>query len=126
MPHRARSAAALAVALVVALAETGCVSDQGTLQVVAPRPVQLDLREMDLQRASIRRDVRGTETRVTSVLLLPTGESPRLEQAVEDALLDHGGDVMVRARVRTLDFWFLIGITTLEVRGDVVDLLEVE
>lgn len=126
MPRRARLAAALAVALAVAIAGTGCVTDQGTLQVVAPRPVQLDLREMDLHRASIRRDVRGTDTRVTSVLLLPTGESPRLEQAVEDALLDHGGDVMVRARVRTLDFWFLIGITTLEVRGDVVDLREVD
>jgi hypothetical protein len=32
----------------------------------------------------------------------------------------------VRARVRTIDWWFLIGVSTLEVRGDVVDLLEVE
>lgn len=125
MPRRARSAAA-AVALAAALAGAGCVTEQGMLQVAATRPVELDLREVDLRQASLRRDVRGTDTRVTSILLLPTGESPRLEQAVEDALVDHGGDVMVRARVRAIDWWFLIGVSTLEVRGDVVDLLEVE
>lgn len=124
MLRRARSAAA--VSLAAALAGAGCVTEQGMLQVAATRPVELDLREVDLRQASLRRDVRGTDTRVTSVLLLPTGESPRLEQAVEDALVDHGGDVMVRARVRAIDWWFLIGVSTLEVRGDVVDLLEVE
>lgn len=109
-----------------ALALPACVTEQGMLQVAATRPVELDLREVDLSAASIRRDVTGSNTRVTSVLFLPTGESPRLESAVEDALLDNGGDVMVRARVRTIDWWFLIGVTTLEVRGDVVDLLEVD
>jgi hypothetical protein len=124
VPRRARLAAAAVVA--AALAGPGCVTDQGMLQVAATRPVELDLREVDVRQASLRRDVRGTDTRVTSVLFLPTGESPRLEQAIEDALLDHGGDLMVRARVRTIDWWFLIGVSTLEVRGDVVDLLEVE
>lgn len=125
MPHRAGPAAA-AFALATVLAAAGCAVDQGMLQVAATRPVELDLREVDLRQVSLRRDVRGSDTRVTSVLLLPTGESPRLERAIEDALVDHGGDLMVRARVRTIDWWFLIGVTTLEVRGDVVDLLEVE
>lgn len=118
--------AALAAVLAAALAAPGCVTEQGMLQVAATRPVQLDLREVYLGTSSIRRDVTGSDTRVTSVLFLPTGESPRLELAVENALLDHGGDVMVRARVRTTDWWFLVGVSTLEVRGDVVDLLEVE
>lgn len=122
MPRRARLAAVLAA---VALAPPGCVTEQGMLQVAATRPVQLDLREVDLRAASLRRGVTGSDTRVTSVLFLPTGESPRLENAVEDALLGHGGDVMTRVRVRTVDWWFLIGVSTLEVRGDVVDLLEV-
>lgn len=108
------------------LALPGCITDQGTLAVAATRPVELDLREIDLRNTSIQRDVAGSDTRVTSVLFLPTGESPRLENAVEDALLDHGGDVMARARVRTIDWWFLIGVSTLEVRGDVVDLLEAQ
>lgn len=120
---RARPAAFAAAA---ALALAGCVTDQGMLPVAATRPVELDLREVDVRGASIHRGVTGSDTRVTSVLFLPTGESPRLENAVEDALLDHGGDVMARARVRTIDWWFLIGVSTLEVRGDVVDLLEVQ
>lgn len=120
---RARLSALAAAAL---LALPGCVTDQGLLPIAATRPVELDLREVDPQRVSIQRGVKGSDTRVTSVLFLPTGESPRLESAVEDALLAHGGDVMARARVRTIDWWFLIGVSTLEVRGDVVDLLEVQ
>src|SRR5690606_19855841 len=115
--------AALAAVLATALSASGCATDQGVLQVAAPRPVQLDLREVDRDTASLRRDVTGRDTRVTSVLFLPTGETPRLETAIENALLDHGADVMVRARVRTIDWWFLVGVTTLEVRGDVVNLL---
>ena len=125
MPPVSRRAA-LAAVFAAALAAPGCITDQGMLQVAAPRAVQLDLREIDPDTASLRRDVTGRDTRVTSVLFLPTGESPRLETAIENALLDHGADVMVRARVRTIDWWFLVGVTTLEVRGDVVDLLEVE
>ncbi|MEB2346288.1 MAG: hypothetical protein OZ948_16300 [Deltaproteobacteria bacterium] len=117
------SARLSALAAAALLALPGCITDQGTLAVAATRPVELDLREVDLRNASIRRDVTGSDTRVTSVLFLPTGESPRLETAVEDALLAHGGDVMARAQVRTIDWWFLIGVSTLEVRGDVVDLL---
>jgi hypothetical protein len=115
-----------AVAAAALLALPGCITDQGMLPVAATRPVDLDLREVDLHNASVQRGVTGSDTRVTSVLFLPTGESPRLETAVEDALLDHGGDVMARARVRTIDWWFLIGVSTLEVRGDVIDLLEVQ
>lgn len=123
VPHRLRAALAL---LAVAGALPGCMTDQGLLPVVTTRPVHLDLRDVDRNRLAVERDVTGSDTRVTSVLFLPTGESPRLENAVENALLDHGGDVMVRARVRAIDWWFLIGVSTVEVRGDVIDLLDVE
>jgi hypothetical protein len=112
--------AALAVALAFALG--GCVTDQGTLPIAATRPVQFDLTQVDTSKISIERDVTGSDTRVTSVLFLPTAETPRLERAVEDALVASGGDVMTRARVRTIDWWFLIGVSTVKVRGDVVDL----
>jgi hypothetical protein len=112
--------AALAVALAFALG--GCVTDQGTLPIAATRPVQFDLTQVDTSKISIERDVTGSDTRVTSVLFLPTAETPRLERAVEDALVASGGDVMTRARVRTIDWWFLIGVSTVQVRGDVVDL----
>jgi hypothetical protein len=112
--------AALAVALAFALG--GCVTDQGTLPIAATRPVQFDLTQVDTSKISIERDVTGSDTRVTSVLFLPTAETPRLERAVEDALVASGGDVMTRARVRTIDWWFRIGVSTVQVRGDVVDL----
>lgn len=114
------------LAAAAALALPGCITDQGFLVVAATRPMNFDLSEADLHGASIHRDVTARDTRVTSVLFLPTGESPRLETAVENALLDHGGDVMVRARIHTIDWWFLIGVSTLEVKGDVIDLLEVQ
>lgn len=123
VPHRLRAALAL---LAVAGALPGCMTDQGRLPIVATRPVQLDLRDVDTSRLAVQRDVTGSDTRVTSVLFLPTGESPRLENAVENALLEYGGDVMVRVRVRAIDWWFLIGVSTLEVRGDVIDLVDVE
>lgn len=109
-------------ALALALALGGCVTDQGTMPIAATRPVEFDLTEVDMRKISIRRDVRGSDTRVTSVLFLPTAETPRLERAVEEALVSGGGDVMTRARVQTVDWWFLIGVSTVRVRGDVVDL----
>lgn len=122
MPRHRLAATLLAGLLVL----PGCVTDQGLLRIAATRPVQLDLREVHPSSVTIRRGVTGSDTRITSVLFLPTGESPRLESAVENALLDHGGDVMTHARVRTIDWWFLVGVSTLQVRGDVVDLLGVE
>jgi hypothetical protein len=123
VPRRRRSAV---LALAAALALPGCITEQGVLPLASTRPVDLDLRDLDLDRVSVHRSVTGTDTRVTSVLFLPTGESPRFEDAVEDALLDGGGDVMTRVRVRTVDWWFLVGVSTLEVRGDVIDLLEAQ
>lgn len=109
-------------ALALALALAGCVTDQGMLPIAATRPVEFDLTEVDMRKVSVRRDVTGSDTRVTSVLFLPTAETPRLERAVEDALVSGGGDVMTRARVETFDWWFLIGVSTVRVRGDVIDL----
>lgn len=119
MPRLA-SLAVPAVALMLALG--GCVTDQGTLPIAATRPVQFDLSQVDTSKVSIRRDVTGSDTRVTSVLFLPTAETPRLERAIDDALVASGGDLMTRVRVQTIDWWFLVGVSTVQVRGDVVDL----
>ncbi len=119
-----RLASTATLVLPIALALGGCVTDQGTLPVAATRAVQFDLTKVDMRKTSVRRDVAGSDTRVTSVLFLPTAETPRLELAVEDALAVGGGDIMTRARVRTIDWWFLVGVSTVQVRGDVVDLSE--
>jgi len=123
MRHPRSLAAGLAVlAALAAPLLVGCVTDQGMLQMVADRPVDLDLRHVDTDRIEVKRDVVGRDLRVTSILLIPTFDGPRLERAVEDALVRGGGDLMVRTHVRSVDFWFLIGISSLEVEGDVVRL----
>jgi len=117
MPTRA---ARLLLLLALGMA-AGCASDQGVLQVVGTGPADLAPRLGDTTTAPVKRGVVGRDTRVTSVLLVPTFTAPRLERAVQDALAQGGGDTLVGARVRAIDRWFLLGWSTLEVTGSVVD-----
>jgi hypothetical protein len=120
MSTRRRRPAALA--LIGALLALGCITDQGTLQVVAPRSNPDELRNIEIAKRPVRREVIGRDTRITSILVVPTFDGPNLERAVADALVKGGGDLLVGAHVRTIEYWFLVGWSVLEVRGDVVDL----
>jgi hypothetical protein len=121
--RRGRAARAIGLALAAAaLGATGCVTDQGYLTLAATRPVQLDVSEVDPAELPVVRGVRGRHTAVTSVLFFPTFDGPQLELAVADALAGGHGDVLTRASVHTTKWWFLIGIETLTVEGNVVDL----
>ena len=112
----------LAPALLLALlGVSGCITDQGTLQVAALDRAPESFEEVDIGTLPVRREVVGRDTRITSVLVVPTFVAPRLESAVADALAEGGGDVLLGARVRTVEYWFLVGWSVLEVRGDVVD-----
>jgi hypothetical protein len=113
-----RCAPALLLAL---LGLSGCITDHGTLQVAALERAPESFEEVEIRTLPVRREVVGRDTRVTSVLVVPTFVGPRLENAVADALAQGGGDVLLGARVRTIDYWFLVGWSVLEVRGDVVD-----
>jgi hypothetical protein len=111
-----------ALALVGALGLGGCITDQGTVQVVSARSSPEQLQRIEIGKRAVRREVIGRDTRVTSILLVPTFDGPVLERAVSDALEKGGGDLMVGAHVRTIEYWFLVGWSVLEVRGDVVDM----
>lgn len=100
----------------------GCITDQGTLRIVAPRSDPDELRRIEIAKRPVRRGVVGRDTRITSVLVVPTFDGPILERAVADAIAKGGGDLLVGARVRTIEYWLLVGWSVLEVRGDVVDL----
>jgi hypothetical protein len=116
--------ALLALAGLLALAPLACITQQGTVMVATTRQLDLDLRGRDLTQLPVKRDVVGSDTRVTAITFIPTFDEPRLERAVEDALLAGGGDIMTRVHVTSTDFWFLLGFSTITVRGDVVDLAE--
>jgi hypothetical protein len=102
----------------------GCTTDQGMLSIAAPYEVQLDARRLDLETLSVERDIEGIHTGVTSILFVPTFAGPRLEDAVADAVLHGHGDILTRARVTTTKWWLGIGVETIRVRGNVVDLPE--
>jgi hypothetical protein len=99
----------------------GCVTDQGYLSFAATQPVPLDVSDLEVDTLPVVRSVEGSHTAVTSVLFVPTYAGPRLDLAVEDALLGGHGDVLTRAEVETTRWWFLIGVETLRVRGNVID-----
>jgi hypothetical protein len=118
--RRGRTAALALLGALLGLG--GCITDQGTLRIVAPRSNPEELRNIEIAKRPVRREVIGRDTRITSVVVVPTFDGPILERAVADALANGGGDLLVGAHVRTIEFWFLIGWSVLEVRGDVVDL----
>lgn len=114
-----RPAALAAIGVLLGLA--GCITDQGSLQVVVSTS-DPEARRIEIATRAVRREVVGRDTRVTSVLFVPTFDGPVLERAVADALERGGGDLLVGADVRTIDYWLVVGWSVLEVRGDVVDL----
>jgi hypothetical protein len=114
-----------ALALLATL--SGCATDEGYLTLASTRPVSLDTREiseLDIEQLPVVRDIQGRHTAVTSVLFIPTFTGPHLDAAVEDAITLGHGDLLTRARVRTTKWWFLVGVETLTVRGNVIDLPE--
>lgn len=102
----------------------GCTTEQGLLSIAAPHEVSLDTRRLDLETLPVVRDVEGSHTAVTSVLFFPIPAGSSLGEAVADAVGRGHGDVLIRARVTTTKWWLGIGVETITVRGDVVDLPE--
>ena len=102
----------------------GCTTDQGMLSIAAPYEVPLDVRNLDHTQLRVKRSVEGRHTAVTSVLFVPTMAGPRIEAAVADAIARGQGDILTRARVTSTKWWFVVGVETLTVRGNVVDLPE--
>jgi outer membrane lipoprotein SlyB len=112
-----------AIALAAALL-AGCSTDQGLLSIAAPYEIPLDTRRLDFDTLPVVRDVEGRHTAVTSILFFPTFAGPNLGDAVADAVERGQGDVLTRASVRTTKWWLGIGVETITVRGNVVDLPE--
>lgn len=101
------------------LALGGCISGQGRLYTASVAPRAEDGEGLAYAGPVVRREVVGRDTRITSVLFVPTFDGPRLERAVADALEAGGGETLHGIRARTIEFWLLVGWSMLEVRGDV-------
>ncbi len=129
MEGRRRSVRVLAALSVLAALAPGCATDEGHLTLATTRNVSIaerDIASLDLDKLPVMRDIEGSNTAVTSVLFIPTFAGPSLAAAVEDAIARGHGDVLMPARVDTTKYWFLVGIETITVRGNVIDLPESE
>lgn len=113
---------AVTLSLLALLALPGCTTQQGYLPLVMTRPVDIDLRGADFNQIEVVRESEGSDTRITSILFFPTQEAPRLRNAVEDAMAKEGGDIMTRVNVSSTSWWFLVGVSTLTVKGNVARL----
>ena len=114
-----RGAPAWLLLIGISLALGGCISSQGRLYAVSLAPGADEVSALDLTGSPVRREVIGRDTRITSVLLFPTFDGPRLERALADAVEAGGGETLHGLRARTIEFWLLVGWSVLEVRGDV-------
>jgi hypothetical protein len=102
-----------------ALALGGCVSSQGRLAAASFAPDARQLSNTVPEGPPVRREVVGRDTRITSVLFIPTFDGPRLERALADAAEKGGGETLRSVRARTIEFWLLVGWSVLEVRADI-------
>lgn len=112
-----RMVALLALVVMPMLMLTGCKTRVGDLSVISTRNVSLD--RVDLDHLPQTSNVEGEDSKWI-FLIIPTGV-PHLEDAIDDALIKGNGDVMVDAVVHSSGWWFLLGQSTLSVRGTVVN-----
>lgn len=111
-----RSTKALLVLLIVSVCLSGCSMRMGDLTVVSSRNVSLD--KVDLDSMPQVGGVTGKDVKFV-VLFIPIG-FPHLENAIDDALDKGNGDVMIDCVVKTTYWWFLIGQSGIEVKGNVI------
>jgi hypothetical protein len=107
----------MASAMLVVMVCTGCATRVADLTAISTKNVKLDT--VDLDTLPQTQGVTGKDTRFV-FLFIPFG-MPQLENAVDDALEQGGGDLMLDAVVTVRKWWFLVGQNTIEVEGAVAN-----
>lgn len=98
------------------LCETGCMTRIADMTMISTRSVKLD--KMDIDKLPQIHNVVGRDSKFI-FLFIPFGV-PHLKDAVDDALNKGGGDLMTDVAFYQGGWWFLVGETTMEVKGTVV------
>jgi hypothetical protein len=95
----------------------GCLIRHGDFTVLSSKMIRTS--EFELSKADRARGIKGTDI-AHIILFIPTG-TPTLEDAINDALDQGGGDVMTDAVVHSWSWWALLyGQSGWTVEGDVV------
>lgn len=118
-----RKPAALAVlTLATLLAQPGCASYQGEYPMLSSRP--LDLTNFDLDKArNDSRHVEGASEREIYFLLPDRDSFPTLREAIDRALEEGGGDLILDARIHRWHWYIplMYGSSGWKVTGHVVN-----
>jgi len=95
----------------------GCFTRIGDVSAISTRNVSLE--RVNLENLPQTRNVTGKASNLVLVFI-PLGV-PHLEDAVEDALDKADGDLMLDASIHRGGWWFIIGETSIKVKGTVVN-----
>jgi len=107
----------MCLVLAVSLLGAGCSSVRmADVTVISTRNVNIDM--VDLDKMPQVKNVTGEDSKFI-FLFIPFG-IPTMEEAVDNALVKAGGDVMVDGVFYRKGWWFLVGQTAIEVKGNVV------
>ena len=97
------------------LLSTSCTTRIADLNAISTRNVNLD--QVDLDKLEGKR-VEGKSSRFI-FLFIPFG-FPNLQEAVDEALDQGGGDLLTDAVIYSSGWWFIVGRSTLTVKGTAV------
>lgn len=98
------------------LAVTSCSTHLTDLSVLSNKNVSLD--KLDIDKAPHIKNVSGKDT-VFVLLFFSLGE-PQLKTALNNALKQADGDMMIDVSIYAKSWWFFVGQRTLEIQGTVV------
>lgn len=107
------------LAIVMMLFLGACSTHLTDLTIVSNRNVELD--KVNLDKAPKVKNVIGEDKKFV-FLFIPFGQ-PKLKEAVNDALRKGDGDLMLDVAVYAKSWWFIVGQSSIEVNGTVVNTL---
>lgn len=96
---------------------SSCTTHLTDLTVITNKNVNIE--KINIERSPQRKNVVGTDTKWV-FLCIPLG-LPKLREAVNDSLEKGQGDMIIDASVYYKEWWFLLGQSSIEVRGTVVN-----
>ena len=96
---------------------SSCTTHLTDLSVISNKNIALD--NIDIDRSPQRKLVVGEDKKFI-FLFIPLGQ-PKIREAVNDALKKGNGDLIVDASLYVKYWWFLVGQTSIEIKGTVVN-----
>ena len=96
---------------------SGCTTHLTDLSMISNKNINLE--KIDIDRAPQRKLVEGEDSKFI-LLFFPLGQ-PKIKEAVNKALQKGNGDLLVDASLYYKYWWFIIGQSTIQIKGTVVD-----